>query len=74
MCQLIDALHIQSLTKLFKRENSPNTYDSVDESLAKLFERSGQEKMEKFFRLEKFVQDKINCTNCIYVLFIYCIY
>ena len=57
--------------KLFiKWENSPNTCDSIDESLSKLLELSGQNKMGKkiLTALEKLVQDKINCSNCIYIL------
>jgi len=53
-----------------KQENSPNTCDSIDESLSKLLELSGQNKMGKkiLTALEKLVQDKINCSNCIYIL------
>ena len=55
--------------KIFiKWENSLNTCDSIDESLSKLLELSSQNKMEKSLLLEKLVQDKINCSNCIYIL------
>ena len=62
---MIDDFQIQSLAKLFEQENSLNTCDSVNDSLAKFFERSDSEKMEKSFRLEKYVQEKINYTKCI---------
>jgi len=71
--QLIDALQIDIGSKLDELADwcSLNTCDSVVESLGQLFERSSWETIEKFFRLEKAVQDKVNCTNYFSVLIIY---
>jgi len=65
---LIDDLQIQSLAKLFERENSPNTCDSVNYSLTKIFEWS--DGREKFFRIEKSVQEKLIIPN-IFMFYLY---